>query len=546
MSSLNSVLDIAKNALLSTQKAISVTSHNIANSNTPGYSRQRANFSTMDSVAYGGLFYGTGVTVEDIQRIYDGFQAVQLRDATSAESMYESKSTVLSALEGILNDLDGNGLGTQLDKFFKGLQDIATDPSSYADRSTLLSTAGALTDKFNTIDSSIRLYLSNMNREIELQVERINSLSEEVASLNNQISSIEVGGASANDLRDKRDQVLREISEMVDIKVLEKETGDVDVYLSGGVFLVNGVDHTDLEVAINDDNPDIFNVVAEDTVVNDSLGAGSIKGTIDGAEFYQEMQDRFDLLAASLVKEINVQHRQGYGLDGTTGNDLFTLNTVYTKSYPGNTGGASVSTASVSDLTQITLDDYEIRFSDASNYSVVDATTGTVASSGSYTSGSAITFDGLSVTITDNTGPPAGGDTFMVSYTEGAAGKVSVKLDDPNSIAASSTAAGVPGDNVNALAMADLKGSDNIRGSTFTEYYSGLVTDLGIASNEASSQLKAHKDMVQQFEIARESLSGVSVEEEAVNLMMLQRAYEASAKVLSTADRMLETLINLV
>lgn len=543
MASLNSVLDIAKTALLANQKAINVTSHNIANANTEGYTRQKAVLEPMNAIQYGGLYFGTGVTINSIERVYDRFQGVQIRTAASTLARYETKGEHLSALEALVNDLDGAGLSSRIDDFFNSFQEIVDNPSSYAERSSLLSSASLLTDAFNTIDATIRQNLSSLNKEIESVVKEVNSIAEQVAELNHQISNLEVGGMKANDLRDKRDLLLEDLSAMVDISTIESETGQTDVYI-GGFFLVTGINTAPLELEINPESP-VYDIVSRGTALNDRITGGSLKGHLEGASAYDEAQGKLNLLAASLIKEVNIQHSQGYGLDGSTGTDFFTAPTVYTHASSSNAGDAVVANGAVTDYSQLTLNDYEVRFSSASNYTIVNSDTGAVVTQGAYTSGSAITFDGLSFTISDNPGSPAAGDKFEVSVKKNAAEYIDVAVTDPNAVAASSTLAGVPGDNVNAMALADLKSAALVEGATFNDYYNRIVSDVGFVSSETSGSYEGQVKLLDELKSARESISGVSIEEEAINLIKLQRAYEAAAKVMSTADSMLQTLLNI-
>lgn len=545
MSSLNSVLDIAKNALLSTQKAISVTSHNIANANTPGYSKQVAVLAPMDPVNVGGLYFGTGVKTGTIQRISDGFQTAQLRGSTSSLSMFESKGELLKALEGVVNDLGGTGISSSLDAFFSSMQSVANNPSSYAERSVLISNTTVLAERFHEIDTYIRQSLANVNIEISAQVAEANSIGAQIADLNGQIASVEISGVSANDLRDRRDELLKGLSAIFDISVVENNIGQVDVFVGGGPFLVAGPNAAPMTVEINSEDPDINNIVIKGVDVNGRISGGSLKGMLEAASVFQDVRDRLNLMAATLVKEVNSQHSLGYGLDGTTGADFFEPLTVYTDSNVSNTGRAVISGGAVTASNLLTLDDYEVRFSSSSAYTVVNTTTDAVVTSGAYSSGSAIGFDGLSFLITDNNGTPAAGDRFMVSATKNAIRDIAVSVTSPNMIAASSTSAGVPGNNVNMLVMAGLKDSSVIDSSTFSQYYNSIVTDLGITVKETRLNYDAQRLVTEEIQKARDSVSGVSIEEEAVSLIKLQRAYEAAAKVMSTADKMLEALLNI-
>ncbi|MBI5827733.1 MAG: flagellar hook-associated protein FlgK [Deltaproteobacteria bacterium] len=545
MASLNSVLDIAKTALLTTEKAINVTSHNIANANTPGYTRQEAVLEPQEPVMFGGLMFGTGVKVVDVKRYYQNFQTVQLRDSYSSLSGYQSLEELVKKLEGKFNDFSGSGLSSSLNAFFNSISDISNSPSSYGERSNLLSNASVLAQRFNDIDSSIRLDFSNINNEITSNVYRINNYASQIADLNKQIATVEISGTSANDLRDQRDVLLEGLSKIVNITTVENATGQVDVSIAGGFALVAGYKTFAVETEVNNDNPNVLNIKSSGTVINSRITGGSLKGILDGAGYYQKAHDKLNLLAASLTKEMNVQHAAGYGLDGSTGLNFFSPQSIYSAPSSFNTGGAVISGNSITDFSQLTLDDYDVRFASPAAYTIVNKGTGAVVASGAYTSGSPITVDGISFTISDNSGAPATGDSFTISVTKNAARDLSVAITDPNKIAAASTAAGVPGDNTNALAMVGLKNSPATKGSTFLDYYNGIVSDIGVVANEASSNVQARKSVAEQLQTARDSASGVSMEEEAVNLVRLQRAYQAAAKVVATVDQMFDELLSI-
>ncbi len=545
MASLNAILSIAKTALLSNQKAISVASQNIANADTDGYSRQRVQFVAMDAVNIGGLLFGTGVSVAGVERVYDAFQAVQLRDSYSQFARYESKESVVKALESLMNDLGGAGLMSYIDGLFNAFQDLANDPSAYAERSILLATAATLTDSFNNIDTYIKQDIVDINKRMVTLVDELNDMASRMADLNRQIALVESDTASANDLMDKRDLLLNDIARIVDITTLENDTGEIDVFLAGGSFLVMGVETGSVTLSYNDDYPAGYDLISNGVTMTDRITGGKLKGLMEGADYNREILDRLNLLSATMTRDVNIQNRAGYGLDSSTNNDFFSAPQVYTKALTSNSGSAAVTAATVTALASLTLNDYAIRFFDTSNYTVVNTTTGTVATSGSYTSGNAITFDGLSVTITDGTGTPSGGDVFVVSVTKDAARNMGVAITDTDKIAAAAAAGTLPGDNTNALALAALKDSTAISGATFSKYYTNIVTDIGLVASSASANADAREMIVEQMETQRESISGVSIEEEAIMLVKLQRAYQASAQILRTVDEMFDTLFRI-
>ena len=444
----------------------------------------------------------------------------------------------------MLNDMDGSGLSSKIDDLFNSFEDLASSPSTQAERSSLLSSATVLADDLNRISANIKQSVSVINDRIESSVTMINSIGARIAELNMQVSTLEASGTSANDLKDKRDSLLKTLAGFADISTVEGKDGKTDVYI-GGSFLVAGVKLSPLSIAINPDNPEVYDIVSNGMVLNSRLTGGSVKGDLEGSAYYQETLSKLDRLAASIVTEVNIVHRSGYGLDGSTGADFFTGPSLYLQPGSRNTGGAVAGSGTVTDLSQLTLDDYEVRFSGPSSYTVVNTTQNSVTGTGAYASGSPITFDGLSFSISDFAGTPAAGDTFAVSVTKNASEYIGVAISDTGKIAASGSGATLPGDNTNAMALASLRGTAAMNGATFSEYYRSVVTGVGTEVSETKSNYASQSRVVEQLEQARESLSVVSLEEEAINLIKLQRAYEAAAKVMSVADRMFETLLGI-
>ncbi len=547
MADITTALSIAKSALLSTQKAVSVVSHNIANANNEGYTRQRAVFEPMEATEYGGLLYGRGVKIADVERIYDRYLDVALRDAKSGYEYFNSKSSVLQNIEGILNDLDETtGLSAALDGLFNSFQDLSSDPSSSSERVSLLSSAAVLVDAFNNVDSRIRHNLSSIEEELEGLVDRVNQLAQSIADINNEISFIEAKNLNPNDLLDERDKFLSELAEIVDISTYQDERGEVSVLIGSGVKLVAGTDVTEISLVAPDLTSGTYKILSGDVDLTDRLTGGKIKGLVEGRDQIVDTLDDLNLLAASLIKEVNIQHRAGYGLDSSTGNDFFSGLQVTGSADDANTGGAQVSSTAITDLSALTLNDYEVRFSSSTTYTVVNVDTGQVViAGGTYTSGSAITFDGMSVTISDVTSSPATGDVFSVSATKDTARNIDVAVTDTDKVAAATDSAALPGDNRNALALAALKDSKIINNGTFNDFYNGILTEVGVASNTASLNTESQQTYLQQLEVNRESTSGVSLEEEAVELIKLQRSFEAAARVLTVADEMFRTLLDI-
>ncbi len=543
-------LHVAKTALNASQTAIKTTAHNVANANTPGYTRQRMNVSSGDPVLLGNLVVQSGVVVDGIERIYDSFLGSQIEDATEDLGRYGTLNTALSHLEGIFNDVQGMGLGTVLDDFFSSLQDVANDPASVSLRTVLLSKAQSLEDRINSLDSRLRDEITNIESQISGEVTDINSLATRIASLNDKVQDLEASGQTANDLRDQRELLLKELAAKINTTVLEESNGSVTVLAAGGSPIVAGTSTTSLSVSADSDNYGYYDVQFGSVDISSRIASGNLKGLIEARDSnFQDALNRLNTLAASITKEFNVLHYAGYGLDSTTTNDLFNVLTTTSAAKSTNTGTATIAsnTIPVATRSSLTMDNYEVQIAaNGTDYTVVNVTEGTtVVTTTAYSSGTPITtFDGISVTIT---GTVAASDVFTVNTTEDAARDFGVSLTDVNKFAAATSTATLPGSNANVLSMINLEDSKTLSNSsaTFSTYYSSLVSSIGVASSAAGTNDTAQNRILEELNAYRESISGVSLDEEAANLIKYQHAYQAAARILSVVDEMLETIVNL-
>lgn len=555
MSGLNAITNIAKTGLLAAQTAIQTTAHNIANVNNPDYSRQRVNLTAKDVVYGGGVILGTGVDIGSIERVYDRFLGIQMHNAKGLLGKYSSGQSILTRLENVFNDAEGLGLSEVLNDFFNAVQDAANDPTSYAARVTLIGKGDTLAARINGMESRIRQQISDINNEIDGKTDDINNLVSQIAKLNEQIAKAEAGGDTANDLRDKRDAYINSLSEYINITVLDDSLGQKTILTANGTPLVEGAFSGSLGVETNADNNGNYDVMfssgsGSSIDITSNITSGSLKGLIDARDnTYASAFSKLKTLAASITKEFNVIHRAGFGLDGSTGNDFFNALTPDVTAKSTNTGGAGVTSSSIINLSSVTLSDYEIRFSNSTTFSIIDTTNNTVFSTGNtYTSGNNIDFDGLRVVITDSSGTPQSGDVFKVSVTNDAANDFAVSLTDANKFAAAQDVLALPGDNRNALDLAALRESKVLSSgsATFGTYYTSIVADIGTTTQEVSRNFTAQDIIVNQVEYEIDSISGVSMEEEAANLVKYQYAYQAAAKLITVVDDMFNTLVNLV
>ena len=538
--SLFGLFDIGRSALMASQTGIAVTSNNIANVNTPGYSRQEVILEIANPVASGRGFIGRGVTVSGIRRNYDGFLQMQLLGQEQNRGRSYALNRSLGEIEGILNDQNGLGFSESLQDFFNAWQDVATNPEGIPQRDALIYRARSLINAAKQIEERITSTIKNINKSIDDVVNKVNELSGRIAQLNERIAGIESGLSSekALDLRDQRDKLLRELSELVDFSYYEDRNGSVSITV-GMRNLVSGTSVNAMSsVTLNDGAKKIM---LDGIDITERIQRGELGGLIAAKdEIGTKTLYSMRRLIASITKEVNLIHRSGYGLDGSTGNDFFNPLTLSTTD---GSSGADITSSTITDYSSLTLDEYEITFDGSGNYYVRDNQTGTVVSTGAYVSGNPISFDGIEVTITGAVTP---NDRFSVSPLTNAIKNLGLAISDPEKIAASSSSSGIPGDGSNAVNMVNL-GSSQVGnlGDTFMDYYRGIVTVTGTLSRAASDSLTFDENLLSEIQSRRDSVSGVSLDEEAINLIRYQRSFEAAAKMISVTDELLDIVMKL-
>ncbi len=537
--SLSGLFDIGRSALFASQTGLYVTGHNIANVNTPGFNRQEVILETTTPVVTEAGFTGRGVRVAGIRRYFDVFIYNQIFFQSQKIGLTRTMSNIMTGIEETFNDLKGAGLSGALQEFYSAWQEVSSSPDLLPARNLLLTKADSFLRVAKEMEGAIKNTLNDIERQIRDSTERINSLLKQIGDLNGKILQVESGLLSekANDLRDQREEALRRLSELIDISYYEEDNGSVTV--NHGTFaLVERENVSMLSAPVERDGRRGVFINGQD--ITDTIRQGELGGLLSSRRDIENYQ-LFGLrrLIGSVIKEINLQHRQGYGLDGTTGEDFFTPVKLYLDNY---TQGA-VASATITDMSQLTLDEYEITFA-SGNYTVRSIQTGNLVASGTYISGNPISFDGIEVTVT---GSVLQDERIVISPLKNLIQDAEVAISDPLKIAASSSAFTIPLDNLNALRIVNLFESSipELGNSTFFEYYNELVSTTGIMSRNAQDSLKFEENLMAELTRQRDALSGVNLDEEAVNLIKYQRAFEAGARIIKVADELLETILNI-
>ena len=327
MSGISTILNIGKEALLAQQTAISVASHNIANADTEGYSRQNLTLTTAASspLAIGNL--GNGVRQVSIMRQYDQFITRQIVEQNSTLGYHEAQNDIYPVLEAVFDETDDLGMSDLLNAFWDSWQELSDNPELTSSRQEVLEQGQLLVDKLQSITTSLGDLRSDLNLSLAGAVSEVNSITRQIAELNGQITSTETATAPQNDLRDKRDTLINELAGYLDISCCESATGACTVMISDGHALVEG--NSQCDIAWNDEGLAWLSESAGGTQTATVVKEGSgIGGKIGGwSEILGQIEEgdpdnyagQLDAFAEALIREINQQFSQGVGLAAFSG-----------------------------------------------------------------------------------------------------------------------------------------------------------------------------------------------------------------------------------
>ncbi len=454
-------LEIGNRALHAHQKALEVTSHNLSNAGTPGYSRQIVDISATDPYTYpsfvGGKVsgqIGTGVEIKAVLRVRDALIDEQIRKENGLLGHWEGMRDTLNQMEMILNEPSDAGLRDSMDQFWISLEELSTHPQEEATRSAVRQQAITFTEQINHSYEQLNELRGNLNEQVKTQVSDINKYTSQIAELNDQIVKVLSMGEHPNDLLDQRDDLQEKLSKIVNVTSFVDKVGQLNLSI-GGRALVVAANHYELSTERNDEDYGMVKILWGETAIQIEPTSGILKGLFNVRDqSLPELMNNLDVYSQSIVEQMNEVHAQGYGLDGSTGNDFFT--------------GTNAQNISVSETV----------------------------------------------------------------------------LSDLNKIAASAT--GAPGNGETALELANLKQQKLLvgNGANMGDFIGSLVAKLGIESGVAKTKCDNQTLLINHLNSRRESISGVSIDEELTNMMKYQHGYNAAAKVITTVDEMLEVVIN--
>lgn len=476
MSKIWSMMDVGKRSMMNSQTALQTVGHNIANKSTEGYSRQRVDMKANDPVGSGNLRIGMGAKASGVSRINNQFMEKQIEKEGNVFGQKQGKAETLMRVEQVFNEQLNKGLNKTMGDFFNAFRELSNNPESLAIRNLVKESAENLAGDFKKTDSMLKKIQGEADYQVQVQVAEINSNIKEIANLNERIRNAEVGGMQeANDERDRRDVLVKELSQKVNIRYGEGKDGQFSITAGNNAILVSGSSFRELTVSSTgqnksgtitkgEGNAEIFYKATDSgTPVNITrqITGGHLGGVLEIRDsFINDLRNQVDTLAHVVSKEVNAAHMQGFDRYSQTGNVFFD----------------------------------------------------------------------------------------PIADIKGAAEKISVNESlalDVGRISAAGQA-NAPGDNRIANVISSLQYQQVMDGnSTFDDFYNNMVGSVGVVTSRANHELESQKDSLSQLKNLRESISGVSLDEETAKMIEYQKMFEASARLIRTSDEMLDTVLNL-
>lgn len=438
------LLSNAISGLQASQNALRTAGHNISNANTAGYSRQEVNYATRPEQNIGAAgFIGSGVTTTSIERVVNEFVTTQLRLDTSTFNQLNKYNTNIGKVDKLFADVS-TGLSGALQTFFAAMQNGANDPASTPGRQLIVTEAESLSNRFNNLHQRMSEIEKSVNSEVRTVTAQMNSLASSIASLNQSIGELRASGngSQPNDLMDKRDEALRQLSELISLQVVAQGDGDVNVFIGNGQPLVIGTQASTFSVT-NDGKIQLRgnSSVAD---VSGQLSGGQIGGLLSFRnEVLAPSMNELGRIALAMADQFNTQQQQGIDLDGDYGQKMFRdindpLLTANRVRHDANNAQPydRIIDVTITDTNQLTTSDYQFDIvPGGSNYLITRLSDNQVVSQGTLSGAypNSITFDGISVNLTS--GSFQGGDSFILQPTRNGASEIASLLQRPEDLA---------------------------------------------------------------------------------------------------------------
>ncbi|HXY05511.1 MAG TPA: flagellar hook-associated protein FlgK [Burkholderiaceae bacterium] len=438
----NSLLSIGSSGLNAAFTALQTTGNNIANVNTPGYSREITSFSPQIQTDLGSIYIGTGVRVDAISRAYSSFLAQQTNLAQAMASQADQTATLTQQINSMFSD-STTGLGAAIDNFFTQIQALSASPGSASTRQATLSAAQEMAGQFNAAAAQLQSMNQSATQQLSQEISTVNTTVGQIASLNDQIALASASGNSPNSLLDQRDQDILTLNQAVGVTTSAQTDGKVNIYLANGQPLLVGDTTFAMTMGADPQNPQ--NVIVGTSVGGiiapldpNNSGGGAIGALL---QFQQQtiptVENQLGRLAVTLSSQFNALQAQGVDQNGNPGTAFFSTPSIAVVAASTNPDVGTVSVnASYSDVTKLQASNYQLRVQ-GGNYTLTRLSDGATVASGTVASLQAapLVVDGMSLSLSN---APASGDVFTIEPVQLGANNLSVALSQGSQIAAAS------------------------------------------------------------------------------------------------------------
>jgi len=443
---------MALGALQAQQAGLQTTTNNVANLNTPGYSRERPILEEGEPFREGNVVFGGGVQLKGVESLRSSLVDLQISEEAQQQGSSQAFVNSMNQVQTLF-PVDTTGIGAQISAFFQSLNNLSTDPSDLTLRQSVLTSGQNMAVAFNNTANQLASQRQQLDNNVQQQVQQINQITAEIATINSKLAGVSSTGQDYGAFLDQRGDLIQQLSALVDLSQINDGTALTLTTKQGAPLVVDGSAYSLSSNIDSDGVRHIYSSQGED--ITGKVSGGQLGGTLEiRDQTIPSLQTQLDSLAGGMVVALNNAHQQGFDLYGNAGGDLF------------------------------------------------EPITGA-----------------------------------------GAASAIAVAFTDPRMLAASSD--GSSGSNGNLARLSAVANQSVSNGLTPSDGYGNLVFQVGMAISNGNAQISASDAMLQQLQQQRESISGVSLDEEASNLLLYQRAYQAAARAISTVDQMLETAINM-
>ena len=452
MSSLTGTMWIALSGLEAQQAGLQTSTNNVANLNTPGYSRERPILQEADPIISGNIAFGDGVQVQGIESLRSNLLDLQISDETQQQSNSQAFVNAMNQVQTLFPD-DTTGIGAQISAFFQSLNSLSANPSDLTLRQDVLTAARSMASAFNDTSNQLTQTQQQLGLQVQQQTQQVNQITQQIANLNLKLSELSSTGQDYAGFLDQRSALIQQLSGLVDVSQIN-DGKSLTLTTKGGVpLVVDGQSYSLTTAADSTGTQHIYSAQGDD--ITSEISGGSLGGILQARDqAIPALQTNLDSLASGLVQALNTAHQEGTDLNGNPGGNLF------------------------------------------------QSVTGT-----------------------------------------GAAAAMTVAISDPTLLAAGSD--GTSGSNGNIANLSAVANQDIANGLTPSGAYGNLVFQVGSGISSGNTELAASNAMLQQLQQQQASASGVSLDEEASNLLLYQRAYQASAEAISAVNQMLQVVVNM-